>query len=105
MTRQLKAAELIVNLLDTKFNVWGFRFGLDPIIGLIPGLGDFLSFLISLYVIWLGVKMKLPPRVILGMVINVFLDFLIGTVPIVGNIFDFVFKANVRNLETLKKYS
>ena len=56
MQNHLKTASYIADLLDNKFKVLGFRFGIDPLLGLIPGGGDLVSFLLSLYIVWIGVK-------------------------------------------------
>lgn len=99
---KLKIAEDIVNLLENKFKVWGYKFGFDPIIGLIPIVGDLLPLAISLYLIWIAYTEKLSSRVIGKMIFLVLLDFIIGVIPVVGDAADFVFKAHLRNLDILK---
>ena len=104
MENHLKSATILAKLLDEEFNVLGFRFGLDPIIGLIPGLGDALGLLLSLYIVWIGVQLKLPSDKIVLMVVNITLDFLIGAIPILGDIGDFVFKSNKYNLAIIRAH-
>ena len=101
----LKIAERLAKELDTKFQVGRFKFGLDPLIGLVPIFGDIFTTALSLYIVWIGVQMKLPGEKIAQMIGNVVFDFLLDFVPILGQIADFAFKANIRNLEILRKYS
>lgn len=78
-----------------------FRFGLDPILGLLPGAGDAVSAAISVYLIYEARKLG-ASRTLLGrMVGNILIDFLVGSIPIVGDLFDFGYKANRRNMKLL----
>lgn len=98
--------EEMVRLLDAKFRFPGtrFRFGLDPILGLFPVVGDLTSFAISggliLYMLRYGVSRK----VVTLMLLNITVDAIIGSIPIIGHVFDFYFKANSRNIRLLKKH-
>lgn len=98
--------EEMVRLLDAKFRFPGtrFRFGLDPILGLFPVIGDLTSFAISggliLYMLRYGVSRK----VVTLMLLNITVDAIIGSIPIIGHVFDFYFKANSRNIRLLKKH-
>lgn len=98
--------EEMVKLMDSRFKLPGtrFRFGLDPILGLLPVVGDLTSFAISggllLYMLKYGVSRK----VIILMLLNITLDATIGSIPILGHIFDFYYKANTRNINLLKKH-
>ena len=67
--------------------------------------GDVFTTLLSFYIVWIGVQMKLPQDKIAQMVGNVMLDFLLDFIPVLGQIADFAFKANIRNLEILKQYA
>lgn len=98
--------EKIAKLLDSKFKIPGtnFKFGLDPILGLIPGLGDVSTFLMSSLLVLAMVRHGASGRVTALMTLNVLIDTLIGGIPILGNIFDFFFKANNRNLKLLKRH-
>lgn len=97
-------AEFLTEALDNKFQVGRIKFGLDPILGLIPGVGDFIPFLLSLYIIWVAKNMNVPKTEIKKMWQNVTLDLGIGLIPFVGDIGDFVFKANSKNMQILRKY-
>jgi hypothetical protein len=81
------------------------RVGLDAVLGLIPGLGDLMSAMLSLYPVIEGAHLGASPRLIARMVLNIVADLLIGLVPVVGDIADaFFFKANTRNLALLRKH-
>jgi hypothetical protein len=105
MEHHLKAARSLADLMDNKFRIFGFRFGLDPILGFIPGGGDTVSLLISLYMVWIALKMNVPKDVIGKMVGNVITDFIIGLVPVLGDFGDFVFRANMRNYQLLEEHA
>ena len=94
-------------LLDSAFRVPGtnFSFGLDPILGLIPGLGDLTSPVFAALLLLHSVRMRIPRVIQMRMLINAALDLLIGLVPVVGDFFDFGWKANVRNLALLERYA
>jgi hypothetical protein len=83
----------------------GIRFGIDGLIGLVPGAGDILVTCLSLYLVWIGLKMKLPTIRIMQMIGNVVVNFLIGLLPVVGDATNFFFRANIRNLKILQQYA
>ncbi|MEM9259641.1 MAG: DUF4112 domain-containing protein [Bacteroidota bacterium] len=93
-------------LLDTKFRIPGtdIRFGADFILGLIPGAGDVLSLGMSGLLVATMAKHGASPRLVAKMLFNVALDALVGTVPILGNIFDLFYKANYRNAVLMREY-
>ena len=97
----------LARLLDTAFRVPGtrFRFGLDPILGLIPGVGDAVGALFGAYVIVLGLRAGAPAPVLFRMAMNVGLDALLGAVPLLGDLVDAGWKANTRNLALVEAYS
>ncbi len=104
--KNLKKIRKIAKLLDTAIGIPGtkIRFGLDPILGLIPGGGDLISAGISAYMIYLAARFGLERGEILKMFKNVAIETAIGSVPIAGDIFDAYFKANMRNLDILEKH-
>ncbi|EKD99812.1 MAG: hypothetical protein ACD_22C00171G0008 [uncultured bacterium] len=104
MDKHYRTATFLANLLDNQFSFFGLRFGLDPILGIIPGGGDMISLLVSLYILWAGIQMNVPQHKLRKMFINIVLDFAIGFVPVLGDIADFTFKSNLMNLEILKKH-
>ena len=98
-------AERLVSLLDDRFRIPGtdIRFGLDPIIGILfPGIGDAVSGTGSLGLLLLAFRRGVPRVVLWRMVLNIAVDAVFGSLPIVGDIFDVAFKANRRNLELLR---
>jgi hypothetical protein len=81
-----------------------FRFGVGPLIGLIPGIGDLVDLLMSLWVVNEARRIGAGRRVLLRMLGNLVIDFLGGLLPIVGDVFDVAYKANLRNTSLLKRY-
>lgn len=82
----------------------GFRIGLDPIIGLIPGAGDLISTAFSTYIIFLAARFGLPREILVKMILNISLEAVVGTVPLVGDLFDAYYKSNIRNLKLLEQH-
>ncbi|CAG8687550.1 22405_t:CDS:2 [Dentiscutata erythropus] len=80
------------------------KVGLDPILGLIPVVGDFMSTFLSLMLIKTAKEVDLPKYVISQMVFNVFIDFMLGLVPVIGDVFDFLYQANIRNAILLENF-
>ncbi len=105
-SRGLRWAESFARLLDSKFSLPGtkFRFGIDPILGLVPGLGDGISLVMQLLLASSLLKHGFSGELAARLFINVLLDTLIGSIPVVGQIFDFFFKASQRNLRLTKEY-
>jgi len=103
---QTAILDKIVSLLDSAVRIPGtnIRFGLDALIGLIPGVGDSATFLISGILVMAMAKKGITRKIALQMVGNIAIDYLVGTIPILGDLFDVGFKANQRNLELLKKH-
>ncbi len=104
MKQHLRFAEYLTDILENKFKVFGVRFGLDPIIGLIFGAGDMVTLIVGVYFIWIAKKMHLPDVAIARMMKNIFLDFIIGTIPFIGDLFDFSFRAHLKNMEIIRSY-
>lgn len=101
----LEEVEKFVTLLDSQFVIPGtdVRFGLDAIVGLVPGLGDAVALLASAYVYKRLTELDLGPVTRARMVGNILIDAVVGAVPVVGDIFDVAFRANQRNLELARK--
>lgn len=106
LTGRLKWVERIARLLDEQFTVPGtkFRFGLDPIINLLPIAGDAAGFVLSAALVLTMAKHGVSRKVLILMVLNVLIDGLIGAIPFVGQVFDFYYKANTRNINLLKQH-
>ena len=84
----LALARWLADLLDTKFSVGGFRFGIDPIVDLVPVVGDTVMFIAGLYPLHLARKYGLAKRTQWRMIANLMIDYVIGIVPIIGAVFD-----------------
>jgi hypothetical protein len=93
-------------LMDTAIRIpgIGFRIGLDPIIGLIPGAGDLVSTAFSAYIIYLATRFQIPGKDLRKMLFNIGLEAAVGTVPLVGDLFDAYYKSNIRNLALLEQH-
>ncbi len=97
--------EALARWLDYAFVLpGGFRFGIAGIIGLIPGIGDVIDSLISLYIVSRAVQLGISRATIARMTLNVGIEALAGTVPFAGDLFDIAFKANRRNYQLLKNH-
>jgi hypothetical protein len=102
---RLRRIRALARLLDTAYVVPGtrYRIGLDPILGLLPGLGDFLSLGLSAYLLHEARHLGVSRRTLARMGLNLLLDATVGTVPLLGDVFDVAYKANARNLALLEK--
>ncbi len=81
----------------------GFRIGLDPLLGLMPGIGDLVGSLISAGIVLQAHRVGLPKPTLLRMVANVGIDAAVGSIPFAGDLFDFAFKANTKNLQLYRE--
>jgi hypothetical protein len=102
----LARARALTRLLDSAARVPGtsFRFGLDPVLGLVPGLGDVAGAALSGYVVVLASRLGAPKTVIVRMLGNVVIDTVGGTIPVIGDLFDAGWKSNSRNLALLERH-
>lgn len=100
----LRLASFLAKLFDNQFSLFGVGFGLDTIIGFIPGVGDVITTSFALYLVWIGWHMHIPRPALIKMLVNVGIDFVLGVVPLVGDVADAFFQANQKNLEILKRY-
>lgn len=96
----------LVYLMDEQFRVPGtnFRFGIDPLINLLPVAGDISGFLVSAGLVMVMARKGIGSKIVVLMCINIFLDAIIGGIPVIGQLFDFFFKANTRNMRLMKAY-
>jgi hypothetical protein len=96
-------AEELAWLMDSSIGIGRFSIGLDALIGLIPGLGDVLSGLISTMIVWRAMQHGVPRAAILRMLVNIGIDAVVGSIPIAGDFFDFAFKANAKNIRIYRE--
>ncbi len=95
----------IADVMDRHFKgPFGWRFGWDGVLGLVPVLGDVVTNSISVYVILRAAQVGCPPSVIVRMGLNLAIENLVDIIPIVGNLFDFVWKANSKNMILVERY-
>jgi hypothetical protein len=99
----LEKLRSVTRLMDQAFGIPGtkWRFGLDALFGLVPGLGDIAGGVVAVYGLHVARQLRAPAVIQLHMLTNIALDALIGTIPVIGDIFDFVYKAQTRNLAML----
>jgi hypothetical protein len=104
--RDLARLRLITQLFDQAFTVPGtrWRFGLDALLGLVPGLGDIAGGLVAVYALRVARNLRAPAEIQLHMLTNIALDALVGMIPLLGDLFDFAFKAQTRNLALLERW-
>src|SRR3954451_19934722 len=104
--RQLRHLETLAKLMDNQFRIPGtnFRFGLDAIIGLIPGAGDLTTFGISGVMVFIMAQNGASGAVLSKMILNVLIDTIIGSIPLIGDIFDVGFKSNTKNIRLMKEH-
>lgn len=104
MDDHYKRARFIATLLDAQFSIGGVRFGLDPILSIVPWVGSAGGLLLSLYILIIAREAKVSFFDFARMIGNIVIDFIVGFIPFIGVIFDVAYKANIRNLKILEKY-
>lgn len=106
LPQELVYAEKLVHLMDDQFRIpiINYRIGLDPLIGLIPWIGDIVTFSISSLIVMALVKHGVSKYVMFKMIGNILLDLVIGGIPVIGDLWDFFNKANRKNLKLAKEY-
>jgi uncharacterized protein DUF4112 len=100
-----RSLDQLSHMMDGLFRIpgTGWRIGLDALVGLIPGVGDFATTAVSFYILAAGVRYRVPKVTLLRMASNIAVDYLLGAVPIVGDLFDVAWKSNQMNVELLKR--
>jgi hypothetical protein len=101
---RLRRLERLAWLLDRAIPVGRSRIGLDPILGLVPGVGDAVGALLSLYVLYEGARLGAPGHILIRMTGNILVESVVGAIPVLGDLFDFVWQANSRNMRLIHKY-
>jgi hypothetical protein len=105
--QRLDTLRTVAQLLDSAFVLPGtsMRIGLDPILGLVPGLGDLISPIFTVGILWQARELGIPKVVQLRMIFNVAIDTMVGLVPVLGDLFDFAWKANDMNMALLERHA
>jgi len=106
LDRRLQRLKRVGWILDSAIRIPGtrIRFGVDSLIGLVPGLGDLAAGALSLYIILEASRLGVPPSLLARMGWNVAVDTLVGEVPVLGDLFDVAWKANLKNLALLEEH-
>ena len=106
LPKELRGMETLAKWMDAKFRVPGtnFRFGLDGLVGLIPGVGDLSTFAISGYLVLLMAKNGASGYILARMILNIVIDAAFGAIPFIGDLFDFAHKANLKNMRLMQQY-
>lgn len=99
-----RIARIIATLLDSQFSFLGIKFGIDPIMGIIPGVGSLFPACLSLYIVWIGYQHKIPQSDVARMILYIIIDFIIGSIPVLGVVADVFIRANEKNLQILEKH-
>ena len=104
--RDLNELRRLAELLDeaVKIPVIGYRVGLDALLGLVPVIGDFSGFAISSYIIFKAHNMGVPREKVSRMVFNSLVDVFVGSIPVVGDLFDVFWKSNKRNMKIVERH-
>lgn len=105
--QRLCIARYLAELLDRRFTIPGtsIRIGLDPILGLVPGIGDLLANLTGSAILFIAAQFNIPKIVLLRMGLNIAINAMIGAIPIFGDIFSIWFRSNVKNVQLLERYA
>ena len=106
LPKDLRALRQFARLMDNAFTIPGTSrgIGLDPILGLIPGLGDVISALFSSWMLLGALRHRVPKRKIMRMIFNIAVDLLVGLIPFLGDIFDIFFTENLANVEIIVQH-
>ena len=107
MANNLESLRRWARLFDAAFRIPGtnIRFGIDPLLGLVPGVGDLATPLLSIAMLWHATKLRVPKIVLARMVLNSLIDAVAGAVPVAGDLFDFGWKATQWNLALLERHA
>ncbi len=102
-----RAADILARVLDTAVTIPGtkIRIGLDPVLGLLPGLGDALASFIGSAIVVMAAKLQVPKIVMARMSLNILVNGVVGTIPVAGDCFSIWFRSNARNAELLRRHS
>ncbi len=106
MQQRVKRLQRLAQLWDAAFRIPGtsIQLGLDPLVGLVPGVGDAVGALVASYVVLEAARLDVPGGTLLRMLANVAIDSVLGTVLIIGDIFDVAWKANLKNVALIEHH-
>ena len=103
--KKVRSLVRLANVMDSQFKIPGtsIRAGLDAVIGIIPGIGDTAGLVVSSWIVFQSARLGARKRVLLSMAFNVFMDWLIGLIPLIGDIFDIGWKGNLGNVSLVRR--
>jgi len=104
MKSHIEFAARLVTLMDTKFNLFGIRFGIDPLLDILPGFGSTIGAGMSCYLFWIAYQLKVPSRIYWTIGWHIFLDYLLGLLPFIGVVVDLFYRANTKNFALLTPF-
>ena len=105
--RSLELLRRWARLFDAAFRIPGteFHFGIDPLIGLFPGIGDLATPLLTIFILWQAARLRVPKVVLARMVLNALIDAGVGAIPVIGDAFDFAWRSNEWNMALLERHA
>lgn len=104
MEENIRLARLVATALDNRFSLFGIKFGFNAFLEFIPGLGDSMAAILSLYIIYLALQLRVPQKILVRMMGNIGITFIVGLIPLVGDAFYIFYKPNMRNVELLNAF-
>jgi hypothetical protein len=105
MQQVVQRLQRLARLWDSAIRLpGGIAIGIDPLIGLVPGVGDAVGALVSGYIVLEAARLGVPAVTLLRMLLNIAIDALIGSIPVAGDLFDFAWKSNLRNVALVEHH-
>lgn len=99
--KTIRSLETLASILDNRFQIPGtnIKFGIDALVGLVPGIGDIIGSIFSFYIVYMTAKLGVRKRTLFKMFANITIDSIVGAVPILGDLFDVAWKSNKKNVQ------
>lgn len=104
LASHIHLAKRLMTVLDTKFSFFGIKFGIDPLMDVIPWFGSFFGAALSCYLFWIAYRLKVSKGVHVRMLGNIVIDYLLGLIPFAGIVVDLFYRSNAKNFALLEKH-